>query len=57
MSGSTYVKDEKIKERKAIAVFESLGGKDKGTDGYRKDTLPIIEAIKKKGWYAEIVKF
>jgi hypothetical protein len=43
---------EKIKERRAICVFESVGGTDKGTDGHRKDSLPIVEAIKAKGWHS-----
>jgi hypothetical protein len=57
MMGATCAKDDKIKERKAIVVFESIGGSDKGTDGHRKDTLPIVEAIKKAGWHAEVIKF
>ena len=55
--GATCAKDSKIKERKAIVVFESIGGTDKGDDGYRKDTIPIIQAIKKLGWHAECIKF
>jgi hypothetical protein len=51
------VASEKIKERRAICVFETVGGSDKGPDGHRKDTIPIIEEIKKKGWHAEVVKF
>lgn len=37
--------DLKIKERKAVVVFESIGGSDKGVDGHRKDTLPIVDSI------------
>ena len=37
---------------KAIAVFESIGGTDKGPDGHRKDTIPIVESLKAKGWRA-----
>ena len=55
--GVTCANDDKIKERKAIVVFESIGGNDKGTDGHRKDTLPIVEAIKKLGWHSEVIKF
>lgn len=51
------VATEKIKERRAIVVFESIGGSDKGPDGYRKDTLPIVESIKAKGWHSEVIKF
>lgn len=45
-----------LKER-SIVVFESIGGSDKGPDGYRKDTIPIVEAILKHGWHCEVVKF
>lgn len=55
--GATCAKDDKIKERKAVVVFESVGGSDKGPDGHRKDTLPIVESIKKLGWHAEVIKF
>ena len=51
------VASEKIKERRAICIFESIGGSDKGPDGHRKDTIPILEEIKKKGWHCEVVKF
>ena len=44
-------------KEKSICVFESVGGSDKGPDGYRKDTIPIVESIKKEGWHAEVVKF
>lgn len=42
---------------KNIVVFEVQGGNDKGEDGHRKDTMPIINAIKAKGWNAEVVYF
>jgi len=42
---------------KSICIFESIGGSDKGPDGHRKDTLPILECIKKEGWHCEVVKF
>jgi hypothetical protein len=51
------VATEKIKERRAICVFESIGGSDKGPDGHRKDTLPIVECLKAKGWHSEVIKF
>jgi hypothetical protein len=42
---------------KAIVVFEVEGGSDKYFDGHRKDTMPIVNAIKAKGWHAEVVYF
>ena len=30
---------------KAIVVFEVEGGNDKGDDGHRKDTMPIVNSI------------
>ncbi|OFT82928.1 Cj0069 family protein [Corynebacterium sp. HMSC29G08] len=43
--------------KKAIVVFEVEGGSDKYIDGHRKDTMPIVNAIKDKGWHAEVVFF
>ena len=40
---------------KAIIVFEVEGGNDKGDDGHRKDTMPIVDSIKNLGWKAETV--
>ncbi|MDO5513391.1 Cj0069 family protein [Corynebacterium sp.] len=40
---------------KAIVVFEVEGGSDKFIDGHRKDTMPIVNAIKEAGWHAEVV--
>lgn len=42
---------------KNIVVFEVQGGNDKGEDGHRKDTMPIVNAIREKGWNAEVVYF
>ena len=42
---------------KAIVVFEVEGGSDKYFDGHRKDTMPIVNAIKEKGWHSEVVFF
>ncbi len=44
-------------KEKSICIFESVGGSDKGPDGHRKDTIPILESIKKLGWHCEVVKF
>ncbi len=40
---------------KAIVVFEVEGGSDKYIHGHRRDSLPIIDAIRDRGWHAEIV--
>ncbi|MCS4489515.1 MULTISPECIES: Cj0069 family protein [unclassified Corynebacterium] len=40
---------------KSIVVFEVEGGSDKGFNGHRKDTMPIVKAIEDKGWHAEVV--
>lgn len=42
---------------KSVCIFESIGGNDKGNDGFRKDTKPIVESLEKLGWYCEVVKF
>lgn len=42
---------------KSIVVFEVEGGSDKGPDGHRRDTMPIVEAIRAQGWAAEVVYF
>lgn len=42
---------------KAIVVFEVEGGSDKGPNGHRKDTMPIVEAIKAAGWHSEVIYF
>lgn len=50
---------EGVKETKAksIAIFESNVCKDKGPDGFRKETMPIVNSIKSLGWNAEVIKF
>lgn len=42
---------------KAIVVFEVEGGSDKGADGHRKDTMPIVNAIKAQGWNSEVIYY
>eukprot|EP00232_Nephroselmis_pyriformis_P022453 CAMPEP_0182852532 /NCGR_PEP_ID=MMETSP0034_2-20130328/208_1 /TAXON_ID=156128 /ORGANISM="Nephroselmis pyriformis, Strain CCMP717" /LENGTH=473 /DNA_ID=CAMNT_0024983245 /DNA_START=608 /DNA_END=2030 /DNA_ORIENTATION=+ len=41
--------------KKHIVIFEVEGGSDKGPDGHRKDTMPIVEMLRKKGWTAEVM--
>ena len=43
--------------KKNIVIFEAEGGSDKWIDGHRKDTMPILNAIKAKGWDCEVVYF
>ena len=43
--------------KKSIVFFEVEGGSDKGPDGHRKDTMPMVEALKAKGWNAEVVYY
>ena len=42
---------------KSIVVFEVEGGSDKFFDGHRRDTMPIVEAIRAKGWGADVVYY
>lgn len=41
--------------KKHIVFFEAFGGSDKGRDGHRKDTVPMMDYLKKLGWSAESV--
>lgn len=43
----------KIKRR--IVFFEAEGGSDKWLDGHRRDTQPIVFALKSRGWDSEII--
>lgn len=38
-----------------VVFFEAEGGTDKGPDGHRKDTLPMVHALEAKGWNAEVI--
>lgn len=40
-----------------IVIFEAEGGSDKCMNGHRRDTRPILNAIKEKEWDAEVVYF
>ncbi|MFJ7735557.1 Cj0069 family protein [Lysinibacillus sp. NPDC097287] len=42
---------------KKVIFFEVQGGSDKGTDGYRKDTMPMVDALKERGQDAEVIFF
>ena len=41
----------------SICIFECVGGKDKGPDGNRKESVLINEEFRKLGWHGEIIKF
>jgi len=43
--------------KQRIVIFEAEGGSDKGLDGYRKDTIPIANALRERGWNVDILKF
>ncbi|MBF0587602.1 MAG: Cj0069 family protein [Magnetococcales bacterium] len=41
--------------KKKVIFFEAEGGSDKGPDGYRADTMPMVESLRKRGWDAEVI--
>ncbi len=41
--------------KKHVVIFEARGGTDKGKYGFRTDSKPIIDSLKKRGWSAEII--
>lgn len=41
--------------RNHVVIFEARGGSDKGSYGYRKDSMPIVRALKERNWTAEVV--
>lgn len=43
--------------REKVIFFEVQGGSDKGADGYRPDTQPMIDALKIRGYEAEVIFF
>ncbi len=42
---------------KNIVFFEVEGGTDKGEDGHRRDTMPMVNAVIANGWEAEVVYY
>ncbi|WP_341299570.1 Cj0069 family protein [Lysinibacillus sp. FSL H8-0500] len=42
---------------KKVIFFEVEGGTDKGPDGYRPDTMPMVDALKQRGQEAEVIFF
>ena len=41
--------------QRRVVFFEAEGGTDKWLDGHRRDTQPIIFALKARGWDSEII--
>jgi len=41
--------------KQAVVFFEVEGGNDKGPDGHRKDTMPMVDAVRERGWKADAV--
>jgi len=41
--------------KKHVVIFEARGGSDKGKYGFRRDSKPIIDSLKSRGWTAEII--
>lgn len=46
---------ERRMSKNHVIIFEARGGSDKGPYGYRIDSMPIVQALKKRSWTAEIV--
>lgn len=40
-----------------VIFFEVQGGSDKGLDGYRGDTMPMVRALQQRGQEAEVIFF
>lgn len=40
-----------------VVFIEVKGGSDKGPDGHRKDTMPMVNALIKRGWEAKVVYY
>ena len=43
--------------KKNIVIFEVEGGSDKWLNGLRRDTMPILNAIKELGWDCEVIYY
>lgn len=39
----------------AVFIFEVEGGNDKGPDGHRPDTGPLVAAFERRGWNATVL--
>ncbi len=43
--------------KKSVVFFEVEGGNDKGENGHRPDTMPMIQALRDQGWNADAVYY
>ena len=43
--------------KRHVVVLEAEGGADKWIDGHRRDTMPIVNALKEKGFGAEAIYY
>ena len=43
--------------KKKVIFLEVQGGSDKWLNGHRKDTLPMVHALRGKGWEAEVLYY
>ncbi|WP_156230154.1 Cj0069 family protein [Corynebacterium occultum] len=41
----------------SIVIFEVEGGSDKFIDGHRRDTMPIVAALRAQGWNTEVLYY
>ncbi len=41
--------------KKNVIFIEAPGGSDKGPDGHRRDTMPMVNAVRAQGWQAEAI--
>ena len=41
--------------KRRVVFFEAEGGSDKWLDGHRRDTQPVVFALKARGWDAEVI--
>jgi hypothetical protein len=55
-TGASHV-EEPPRAGGRVIVLECRGGSDKGEDGHRRDTLPICDALRSKGWAADAMFF
>ena len=44
-----------MKFSNAVFIFEVEGGNDKGPDGHRPDTGPLVSAFQRRGWNATVL--
>lgn len=56
-TSSTHRSTDHRALHRAIVIFETEGGNDKDFTGHRRDTMPIVEAVRDLGWTCEVVYF